>query len=139
MRWKKSLGPVMAIAAVLCSVSTSFADVFITEFLSRTGDGTDFEFVEFTNTGTSPVDMTGWSESDMDADPGTHDLSLFGTLAPGESAILTEADPDSFRTYWWGSVAAAPAGLKIVGPYTNENLSSGGDIIHLYDNVPTLR
>jgi hypothetical protein len=139
MRWPKLLAPVMAIAAILCSASTSSADVFITEFLSRTGDGTDFEFVEFTNTGTTPVDMTGWSETDSDDDPGTHLLTAFGTLAPGESAILTEAEPDSFRIYWWGSVAAAPAGLKVVGPYTNENLSSGGDIIHLYDNVPALR
>jgi hypothetical protein len=114
------------------------ADVFITEFNSNSGSG-NFEFVEFTNVGASPVNMSSWSESDSDNDPGTHDLSAFGIMQPGQSAILTEATPDAFRSYWWGSVAAAPAGLIIIGPYTNENLSSGGDTIHLYDATTALR
>ncbi len=116
------------------------AAVMLTEFCSNSGDGGLFEFVEFTNTGATPQSMVGWSQDDGTRTPNkiNHVLSAVGTLQPGESAIITEASPDNFRTYWWGSVAAAPAGLKIVGPYTNDNLSSSGDELNLYDNTSTL-
>jgi hypothetical protein len=131
-----------AVAMSICALSATAASaaplVAITEFLSNTGGAGDFEFIEFTNISGAPVNMAGWSESDSDDDPGTHLLSGFGILAPGESAILTEGSPNAFRTLWWGSVAAAPAGLKILGPYSNENLSSSGDTIHLYDSTNTL-
>ncbi|MDZ4818120.1 MAG: lamin tail domain-containing protein [Planctomycetota bacterium] len=108
--------------------------VWITEFNSNSGDGQDYEFVEFTNVSAAPIDMTGWSESDSDRDiqGAGHVLTAFGELQPGESAIFTEAMPDAFRIYWWGSVEAAPVDLKIIGPYSNDNLSSGGDEINLF-------
>ncbi|MDZ4818109.1 MAG: lamin tail domain-containing protein [Planctomycetota bacterium] len=109
--------------------------IWLTEFNSNSGlDDANTEFMEFTNLSDSPIDMAGWSQSDADRDiqNATHMLSAFGILQPGESAIITEATPDAFRTYWWGSVEAAPAGLKIIGPYSNDNLSSGGDEINLY-------
>lgn len=132
------------LTAAVASASAAFcsqlsAGVFITEFNSNatTGGGTDpkMEFVEFTNTGVTPVDMTGWAEDDSDRGTTSagHNLSAFGTMQPGESAIFTEASPDAFRTFWWGSVAAAPVGLKIIGPYTTDNLSSSGDEINLYN------
>ncbi|MDZ4819797.1 MAG: lamin tail domain-containing protein [Planctomycetota bacterium] len=127
-------------ALAVASLSGSYATaaniygVYITEFNSNAGDGSDHEFVEFTNTSAVPVNMTGWSQDDSTRaiNKAGHILSAFGTLAPGESAIFTEATPDAFRTYWWGSPAAAPAGLKIIGPYSNDNLSSGGDEVNLY-------
>ena len=33
---------------------------------------------------------------------------------------------------------ASPAGLKIIGPYTNDNLSSSADAITLFDSSSTL-
>jgi hypothetical protein len=125
-----------ALATIFASASTAKAAVYITEFMSNTGSGQPLaEFVEVTNFGPTPVDMTDWSESDSSrqAKQTNHVLTGFGTLAVGESAIFTEAAPDDFRTFWWGSVAAAPAGLKIVGPYTNDNLSSSGDEVNLFD------
>ena len=43
-----------------------------------------FEFVEFTNVGAMPVNMTGWSEDDSSATPGKmgHILTGLGVLAP---------------------------------------------------------
>jgi hypothetical protein len=125
-----------ALATIFGSASIANAAVYITEFLSNTGSGQPLgEFVEVTNLGPNPVDMTDWSESDSgrQAKQTNHILTGFGILAVGESAIFTEAVPDDFRTYWWGSVAAAPAGLKIIGPYTNDNLSSSGDEVNLFD------
>ncbi|HEY7086851.1 MAG TPA: lamin tail domain-containing protein [Tepidisphaeraceae bacterium] len=130
------------LALVVCVSSRAMAAMQITEFCSNSGVG-NFEFVEFTNTGPVPVDMSGWSEDDSNRTPNKagHVLSAFGSVQPGESVIYTEATPDAFRQYWWGSVAAAPAGLKIIGPYTNDNLSSSSDEINLFDNAsptPTL-
>jgi hypothetical protein len=129
-----------ALVTATVAVAPSQAAVQLTEFNSNTGDGLTFEFCEFTNTGTTAVDMTGWSQSDNGREVGEvgHILTAFGTLQPGESAIFTEATPDAFRTYWWGSTSAAPTGLKIIGPYTNDNLSSGGDEVNLYDGNGTL-
>jgi uncharacterized protein (TIGR03382 family) len=126
-----------SLVALVAGMAASHASaaVYITEFLSNTAGGGNFEYVEFTNLGNSPVNMAGWSETDSDDDPGTHILDGLGILDPGESGILTEADPNAFRTFWWGSPGAAPAGLAIVGPYTNENLGSSGDTIHLYEGL----
>jgi len=130
---------VLAAASLLAATSFASAAVQITEFCSNSGSG-KYEFVEFTNTGTTAVNMSGWSEDDGTrvANKSGHSLSAFGTLQAGESAIFTEASVNDFKIYWWGSVAAAPANLKIIGPYTNDNLSSSGDEVNLYDSTATL-
>ena len=80
-------------ATVSLTAARSFANVYITEFCSDTGNNEHFEFVEITNLGSSPVDMTGWSEDDSGATPNksNHSLTGLGTLAPGESGIFTES------------------------------------------------
>src|SRR5690606_22341754 len=54
------------------------------------------------------------------------DLSGFGTVAPGESVVLTEIDPEAFRSDW-----DLCAGVKVVGPYSN-NLGRA-DQINVFD------
>jgi hypothetical protein len=111
--------------------------VFITEFCSDTGNGQHFEFVEFTNVGSIPVDMTGWSEDDSSATPDKpgHILTGLGTLAPGESGILTEATPADFRAFWGSGL---PASVPVVGPYTTDNLNTVVDSITLFDSTGQL-
>jgi hypothetical protein len=126
---------VMAFALLLAEGSAWGNSVFITEFNSDTGNNEHFEFVEFTNVGALPVDMTGWSEDDSHATankPG-HSLSAFGILAPGESAIFTEAIPSDFRTYWGISNS-----VKVIGPNATDNLSTTADSVTLFDNTGTL-
>jgi hypothetical protein len=81
--------------------------------------------------------MTGWSEDDSTAkaNKSNHSLAGFGTLAPGESAIFTEASPTAFRSYWGSALSAA---TKVVGPYTNDNLGTTSDSITLFDDTGTL-
>jgi len=124
-------------ALFIMSASVSANSVFITEFCSDTGNNEKFEFVEFTNVGNTPINMTGWSEDDSNATPNKagHSLSAFGTLAPGESGIFTEALPSAFKSYW-GS--ALPPALKVIGPYTTDNLSTTSDSITLFDSTGTL-
>ncbi|HWL92337.1 MAG TPA: lamin tail domain-containing protein [Phycisphaerae bacterium] len=94
----------------------------ITEWAYQGASG---EFVEFTNVGTAPVEMTNWSFDDDGAIPGATLLTAFGTVDPGESVILTEAAAATFATNW------SLTGVSIIGGNTN-NLSRN-DQINLYD------
>jgi predicted extracellular nuclease len=106
----------------------------ITEFMYQ---GVNGEFVEFTNLGTRPIDMTGWSYiDDQNLPTNFFSLSAFGTVQPGESVILTEANADTFRNAW-----GLDSSVKVIG-----NLGASGvgrnlgrnDEINLYDATGTL-
>ena len=124
------LGASAILAASGIALADTIPDVRITEFMYK-GEGSPGEFVEFTNLGTTAVDMTGWSEDDSTRSPNKsgHSLSAFGSLAPGESAIFTEADPTAFRAAW-----SLSSSVKVIGPYSNDNLGNG-DEINLYDGT----
>ncbi|MBS1663858.1 MAG: DUF3616 domain-containing protein [Bacteroidetes bacterium] len=113
------------------SVTISIADndvssnpMRITEYMYNSSPR---EFVEFTNTGATDIDMTGWSYSDNGETPGAVSLSAFGIVHPGESVILTENTESDFRSDW-----NLCNGVKIIGGNT-VNLGRA-DEINLYDN-----
>lgn len=115
------------LAAALLLVSGSAAasaGIYITEWMYSGADG---EFVEFTNLGAAPIDMTGWSFDDDSAIPGVLDLSPFGVVQPGESVIITESTEAAFRAAW-----NLPAGVKVIAEFTN-NLGRN-DEINLFDD-----
>ena len=58
------------------------------------------EFVEVTNIGGAPVDMTGYSFDDDSRASGTFSLAPLTTLAPGESGLIVETTAAAFRTEW---------------------------------------
>ncbi|MEB3219975.1 MAG: choice-of-anchor I family protein [Nostocales cyanobacterium 94392] len=99
-------------------------NVQITEYMY---DGANREIIEFTNLGSTPVDMTGWSYDDDSRVAGTVSLSAFGIVQPGESVILAEATEADFRTAW-----GLPATVKVIGGLT-ANLGRA-DEINLFDN-----
>jgi predicted extracellular nuclease len=103
----------------------SVSGIQITEYLYSGNSG---EFVEFTNIGTTPVDMTGWSFADTIRTPGTFSLSAFGTVQPGESVILTDIAEATFRAAW-----GLPASVKVIGGQTIAGLGRA-DEINLYNS-----
>lgn len=105
------------------------APMRITEYMYSGADG---EFIEFTNVGTEPIDMGGWSFDDNSRTPGTEDLSEFGAVQPGESVILTESDASAFRSAW-----GLCEGYKVIGGLASANLGNG-DEINLYDATDAL-
>jgi hypothetical protein len=127
-------GALLAVSgtALADTVATS-EDIRITEFMYK-GEGSPGEFVEFTNMGTTAVDMTGWSEDDSTRTPDKsgHILSAFGVVQAGQSVIFTEADPTAFRAAWGLS-----SSVEVIGPYSNDNLGNG-DEINLYDAAGNL-
>ncbi|MFT3786208.1 MAG: lamin tail domain-containing protein [Tepidisphaeraceae bacterium] len=108
------------------TVSHASAAVRITEYMyNGSGTGSIGEFVEFTNLGPAPVDFTGWSFDDSSQVPGSTSLSDFGTVAVGESVILTDETAVNFTANWGLS------GVKVIG--SNGNNLGRGDEINLYD------
>ncbi len=97
--------------------------VRITEYMYQ---GTDGEFIEFTNVGDQPVDMAGWSFDDDSNLPGSVPLGAFGSLQAGESVLLTDVAADAFRTAW-----GLCDGVKVIG--MNPAGLGRNDVIHLYD------
>lgn len=100
----------------------------ITEVLYSGDDG---EYIEFTNVGASPVDFSGYSFDDDSRTPGTVALDAIGVLAPGASAILTEADEAAFRSAW----SLSPQ-VKVIGGNTT-NLGRN-DEVNLFDAAGAL-
>jgi predicted extracellular nuclease len=118
----------LAAALVALAAGTASAQIRITEWMYQ---GTDLEFIEFTNIGGAAVDMTGWSFDDDSRIPGTVSLSGFGVVQPGESVLLTENTAAGFRTAW-----GLPVTVDIVGSLTT-NLGRN-DEINLYDSLNAL-
>lgn len=118
----KHLALSLASVALLAATAAAGGKVRITEYAYKGDDG---EFIEFTNLGDAPVDMTGWSFDDVSEAPGSQSLSGLGTIAPGQSAILCELPAATFAANW------GLTGVPIVGDNAN-NLGSA-DEINLYD------
>ena len=114
------------------------ADITITEFAyggkaSGATSGTDGEYVELTNTGGAPQDLTGWTYDNSAATAATGlSLTGLGTVAPGESVIVTDLTAAEFRTEW-GLVA----GVKVLSNGKTHTLNSGPNSIHVYDSTGT--
>lgn len=106
---------------------TAAAQMRVTEWSYSSGAG---EFIEFTNLGATPIDMTGWSFDDDSRLPGSVSLTAFGNVAPGQSVILTEIAAATFASNW-GLV-----GVPIIGG--NAANLARNDEINLYDNSNNL-
>lgn len=120
----------LAIALPTAAQAAGTPDVRITEWMYNplTSAG---EFLEFTNLGSTPVDLAGWSFDDDSETPGTVALGGLGTLAPGESAIITEATDAVFRTQWalGPSVKILAGNLTGLGRADEINLFDGPDAV----------
>lgn len=122
-----------AAAVCACSAATAMGQMRISEYMynSLAAAPNNPEFVEFTNVGTTPIDMTGWSYDDSSRVAGSQDLSAFGIVNPGESVILCEGADANFRAIW-----NLPITVDVIG--NNGNNLGRSDEINLYDNTNTL-
>jgi hypothetical protein len=113
-------------AATFIPNDPAFPDIRITEYMYKPGVSPG-EFVQFTNLGTTAVNMSGWSEDDATGTPGVHSLSGLGILQPGQSAILAQATQSAFDSAW-----NIPSSVPYVVENGTDNLGSS-DTIFLFD------
>jgi uncharacterized protein len=124
---------VLAAVAALCLASTAQAEMQIAEVLADppndvsgdvNHDGTrsaiEDEFVELLNTGTSPIDLSGWTLSD--AVQVRHTFATGTSLVPGASIVIFGGGtPRGFDT----AIAVASSGTL--------SLNNHGDVVTLRD------
>lgn len=89
----------VAVALPAAATAADAPDVRITEWMYNPVNSSG-EFFEITNLGTAPVSLAGWSYADDSATPGAVPLDSLGTLAVGQSAIVTESTDAVFRSEW---------------------------------------
>ncbi|GAA2048224.1 hypothetical protein GCM10009820_02950 [Leifsonia soli] len=117
----------LAFALPTAAQAAATPDVRITEWMYSPGT-TGGEFIELTNLGSTPVSLTGWSFDDDSETPGTVPLDALGTLASGESAIITESADAAFRSEW-----SLGADVKILAGNTTG--LGRADEINLFDGT----
>lgn len=117
-------------AMILAAATSAQGTMVISEWMYSGADG---EFIEFTNIGPEPVDMTGWTFEDDNGPGGLYpfDLSAFGAVQPGESVVLTEAIEIVFRLAWGLDPAVKVIGL--LGDDASSKNIGRNDVIHLID------
>ena len=113
--------------------------VKITEVMPNSGHtntGANGDWFEITNTGTSAVNLNGYSWDDDSESPGGQIFPNY-SLAAGESAIvLDENDADTFLNEMW-SLTGVKFFLRT--EFSDfPGLSGGGDGVYLYNNLNTL-
>lgn len=115
----------LAIALPTAAQAAEAPNVKITEWMYNplTSSG---EYFEITNLGAAPVSLAGWSFDDDSRTPGTVPLDSLGTLAVGQSAVVTESADATFRSEW-----ALGADAKILAGNTT-NLGRA-DEINIFD------
>jgi uncharacterized protein YjiK len=105
------------------------------------GNGTyAADWFEVTNTGATPVDITGWKVDDSsNAYASSVPLAGVTSIGAGQSVVFVEggaATATAFVTAWFG--ASPPAGFAI-GTYSGGGigLSGSGDAVNLFDGSGT--
>jgi hypothetical protein len=101
--------------------------VRVTEFMYSGAGG---EFIELSNLGPSPVDLTGWSLDDDHATSGAFSLSAFGVVQPGESVLVVESTAAAFRAAW--NLAESVRIIDQFGTVGGNNLGRN-DQIHVFN------
>lgn len=128
-----------AIALLLLLGNTSQGAMVVTEWMyqgSQAGGEDDpayeaGEFVELTNVGDEPIDMTGWSFDDDSQEPGVFDLSEFGVVQPGESVVFTDWNAQLFKNSW-----GLGDDVKVIG-FSSPGLGRR-DEVNLFDSSDVL-
>lgn len=127
----------LAIALPAAAQAADVPNVKITEWMYSPVSSAG-EFIEITNLGSTPIGLAGWSFDDDSRTPGTVPLDSLGTLAAGESAIITEAPDATFRSQWGldASVKILAGNTTNLGRADEINVFSGVDpVANLVDRL----
>jgi hypothetical protein len=127
-----------ALGGVGWLVAEGDAAVRITEFMSEGQGDTDQgnggrrqrEFFELTNLGATAVDVSSWTYNDNNVNDPISWGAAIGSIAAGESIILTQVPTgDAFRSYW-----GLPASVRVF-PYLQLSNLGNADTINIYNSA----
>jgi hypothetical protein len=139
---KKSLLGIIA-ALVTVSAAPANAAIIVSEVApwASGNSAVGQDWFELTNTGSSSIDITGWSWDDDSQNPGTAILQGVSSIGAGQSVVFvdgngTAASTVDFINTWFNG--SAPANF-VIGYYDGPGLSTSGDEVNIYDNTNALQ
>jgi hypothetical protein len=132
----------LAAALSLLATLSSQAAIVITGVMSSSAhpasSTSNDDWFELTNTGTTAVDVSGWSWDDSSNSPGSAPFgALLTTIGAGESVILT-GEAIGTEAGWLTSWGNPTVRVFAYGGTTFQGLGSGGDTIFIYDQSNAL-
>ena len=134
---KPALGAAFAAGVITAGQAHAITSIFITEIApwSSGNSPVGADWFELTNSGTSPVNITGWRFDDnSNSFASSVALNAITSIGAGESVIFIEGATvnSTFRSNWFGT--NPPASLQI-GNYTGTGvgMSTFGDAVNIFD------
>ena len=127
---------VLIVLSLALGASVSKGAVRITELMSEgqgdtaSGNGgrRQREFFELTNLGAAAVDVSTWSYNDNNTNDPLNWGPAVGSIAAGESIVLTQMTPEAFRSYW-----GLPASVTVYSIGGLSNLGNA-DTVNIYNS-----
>jgi hypothetical protein len=153
-RRNRRIARVLAAGGIACTVmivpsatpAHAAGGIIISEVASWASGNSSYavDWFEVTNTGSTPVDITGWKWDDSsNAFASSVALGGITSIAAGESVVFLESSVPAttiplFTSAWFGS--SVPVGLR-VGSYSGSGigLSTGGDAVNLFNAAGVLQ
>ncbi|WAC20868.1 lamin tail domain-containing protein [Luteolibacter sp. SL250] len=134
----KSIIPILAL---LASAVPGGAAIIITEVMSSSlhpsGGSNNGDWFEITNTGSSAVDLTGWTWDDSSRTPGSSNFGSLTVLGAGQSAVICE-EPIGSESTWLSDWGITGVIVSNIGGSSFQGLGAGGDEVNIYDASQTL-
>lgn len=97
---------ILVCSSVLLAALPAAAGVVVNEIMfnpsTALGDDNNYEWVEIFNNGSSPVDISGWTLTDLDSGSGC--IVPGGTSIPASGYLVFARDAASFTSHYGGSV-----------------------------------
>ena len=116
--------PVQFVAAAQDNVSALVQQLKVTELMYNSPAGSDYDFVELFNSGSSSLDLTGVKfTSGID-----YTFAAGVSLSPASYIVVTRSTNinnfESFRAYY-----SVPAAVPVIGPYSGNFDNSGESVV----------
>jgi Lamin Tail Domain len=146
-RWlllaKPALGAALAVGVMTAGQALAATSIFITEIApwSSGNSPVGADWFELTNTGASPVNITGWKFDDNSNNfASSVALNAITSIGAGESVIFIEGATvnSTFSSNWFGT--NPPASLQVGNYYGRSvGISAAGDAVNIFDSSGALQ
>ena len=130
----------LIISLATAALTGANAQLFITEVMSssaHSGGTNNGDWFELTNTGATPVNITGWSWDDNSNTPGSANFGSITSIGAGQSIIFTE-ETIGAEASWISNWGLSGVTVVHLGSGVFQGLGAGGDAVNIYNNLSAL-
>jgi len=127
-------GALLAVSALSSHAAIVITEVMSSSAHSGSGNTSNGDWFELTNTGGSAVNITGWSWDDNSFTPGSATFGGITSIAAGQSIIFTEETLGA-EAAWISDWGLSGVTVVNLGGTVFQGLGAPGDSVRIYDNL----